>query len=149
MKKQLIKEAFRFQQIAGLKPINEFNSFFEADADEEDDIEDDKPEIRKDAPDASLDVADPEDLEKGVTAAQLGGEDSSIKGMRSVAEKLAFFKGTKDRLFSLYKAGILDKDAYIDQLTKAEIDGKPVNIQQQIKRLEAMINKDLTIGDED
>ena len=139
MSKQQINEAFRLQQIAGLKPINEFNSFFEADAEEEDEVEDDKPEVRKDAPDASLDVADPEDLEKGVTAAQLGGEDKGIKSMRTAAEKLAFLKGQKDILFQQYKKDG-NKDAYVKAV---------MPIQNQIKQLEAKVNKDLTIGDEE
>ena len=135
MSKKLINEAFRFQQIAGLRPINEFSSFFEADTDEEDDdLEDDKPEIRKDAPDASLDIADPEDLEKGITAAQMGGEDKGIKSMRSAAEKLAYYKGQKDVLFGQFKSGGLGKDAYVKQV---------MPIQTQIKQLEKTINKPL------
>lgn len=139
MSKQPINEAFRLQQIAGLRPINEFNSFLEADTEEDDAEEDSKPEIRKDAPDASLDVADPEDLEKGVTAAQLGGEDKGIKSMRSLAEKLAFLKGQKDVLFQQYKKDN-NKDAYVKAV---------MPIQNQIKQLEAKVNKDLTIGDEE
>lgn len=134
MSKQLIKEAFRFQQIAGLRPINEFNSFSEADTEGEDEEEDDKPEIRKDAPDASLDIADPEDLEKGITAAQIGGEDKGIKSMRSAAEKLAYYKGQKDVLFGQFKSGGLGKDAYVKQV---------LPIQNQIKQLEKTINKPL------
>ena len=134
MSKKLINEAFRLQQIAGLRPINEFNSFFEADAEEGEDEEDDKPEIRKDAPDASLDVADPEDLEKGITAAQMGGEDKGIKSMRSAAEKLAYLKGQKDVLFGQFKSGGLGKDVYVKHV---------LPIQNQIKQPEKTINKPL------
>jgi len=122
---------------------------YEADTEEDDDTEEDKPEIRRDAPDASLDVTDPEDLEKKVTAAQIGGEDKGIKSMRSAAEKLAFYKGVKAGLFQSYKDGDIDQATYVDRLTKAKIDGAVVNIQNQIKQLEAKVNKDLTIGDEE
>lgn len=108
----------------------------EADDPEEEDIdpEDDKPKIGKYAPDASLDVADPEDLEKGITAAQLGAEDSGIRSMKSAAEKLAFLKGQKDALFRQYKKGALGKDAYVKAV---------LPIQTQIKKYESDINKPL------
>ena len=134
MSKKLINESFRLQQIAGLRPVNELNSFFEADTEEDDDTEEDKPEIRRDAPDASLDVADSEDLEKKLTAAQMGGEDKGIKSMRSAAEKLAYYKGQKDVLFGQFKSGGLGKDAYVKQV---------MPIQTQIKQLEKTINKPL------
>jgi hypothetical protein len=112
------------------------------DAEEDDDTEEDKPEIRRDAPDASLDVTDTEDLEKKVTAAQIGREDKGIKSMRSAAEKLAFYKGQKDVLFGQFKSGGLGKDAYVKQV---------MPIQTQIKQLEKTINKPLmgTDGDEE
>ena len=106
---------------------------YEVDTDE-DEEEDDKPEVRKDAPDASLDIPDTEDLEKGITAAQMGGEDKGIKSMRSAAEKLAYYKGQKDILFGQYKSKVLDQNAYVKQV---------MPIQTQIKQLEKTINKPL------
>ena len=119
MTKKLINEAERMQKLAGL-----IKEDYNLDTEEDDEIEDD-------APDSNLDV---EDLEKGITATQLGGEDRGIKSMRSAAEQLAFLKGQKDILFTQYKKGSLPKDSYINQV---------MPIQTKIKQLDKTINKPL------
>lgn len=141
MSKELLKEAFRFQQIAGLRPINEFNGFYEADAEEEDlDPEEDKPEVRKDAPDPSLDTADPEDLASKVSAKDIAAADKGISKMTNDVERLRYLQGQKDSLVKMYKSGTIGIDNYKKMIG---------TIPQEIKKLEAKLNRDLTIGDED
>jgi hypothetical protein len=137
MSKKLLEEVFRFQQIAGIaavgSPIREF---------EEDEIEtdDDQPDIRKDAPDASLDVADPEDLEKKMSKADIAAADKGISKMTSDVEKLRHLQGQKDAFVKMYRDGAVNIEQYKKMIG---------NIPQEIKRLEAKLNKDLTVGDEE
>lgn len=144
MKNQLIKEARRFQQIAGLRPINEFSSFFEADDTEEvadGEVETDQPETRKDAPDDSLDVAAPEDLEKNVSKADMAAADKDFSKITNDVEKLRHLQGQLSAFLKMYKSGDIES---IEQYKK--MIG---TIPQDIKKLEAKLNKDLTAGDDE
>lgn len=137
MSKKLLEEIFRFQQIAGLTPVGSLVREVE---EEEDEMEDEKPEVRKDAPDASLDVADPEDLEKSASKADIAAADKGISKMTSDVEKLRHLQGQKDAFVKMFKSGAMDIEQYRKMIG---------NIPQEIKRLEAKLNKDLTTGDDE
>jgi hypothetical protein len=137
MSKKLLEEIFRFQQIAGLTPVG--NLVREAE-EEEEEMEDEKPEVRKDAPDASLDVADPEDLEKNVSKADIAAADKDMSKISNDVEKLRHLQGQKDAFIKMFKSGAMDIEQYKKMIG---------NIPQEIKRLEAKLNKDLTMGDDE
>ena len=137
MSKKLLEEVFRFQQIAGLAPAGSLVREVE---EEEDEMEDEKPEVRKDAPDASLDVADPEDTAKKMSSADMAAAGKEFGKIINDVEKLRHLQGQKDAFVKMFKSGTIDIEQYKQMIG---------NIPQEIKRLEAKLNKDLTTGDDE
>lgn len=147
MAKQLIKEAYRMQQLAGLinenyvdlMPIN--SPFMEGTEDDDtDDLESDEEELdyfsnkpgKKDEFDTDDDI---EPAAKDVTAG-----DAIAKSAGGKQGKLDMLMKQKDAILNKFKSGEITIDQY-----KAEIGDIPM----QIKQLQADIDRDLTIDDED
>jgi len=124
-KQELIKEAFKLQQLAGIKSLYEFESdHIEEVMEDDDDVVDswDKPED------------DGEDYEK----------EPSIKDIKTVEKKaggkqakLARLIQQKDAILAKFKSGEISIGEY-----KEEIG----NIPQQIKNLQADIEKSMGMG---
>lgn len=139
MSKQLIKEAKRMQQLAGiinenfvgLTPIN--SPLHE---DEEDDMEDtDEEEYDFNAPGKTDEFDTDDDIEP--TAKDI----KSVKGIQDPRIELASLIQTKDELIGMLKSG---------ELTPAEYKIKIGDIPQRIKNIRQQLDAELDIsGDED
>lgn len=157
MAKQLIKEAFRMQQLAGL--INEnyvdlgaINSpFMEAKEDDDmDDFESDEeePDYFSNKPGKKDEFDTDDDIEPAAKDVTAGDDLAKLTGGKQA--KLNALTKIKDELFAKWKNKELSTDEYVQKLTKHKTkDGKEINIQQQIKNLQADIDRDLSIDDEE
>jgi hypothetical protein len=182
MAKQLIKEAYRMQQLAGLinenyvdlMPIN--SPFMESeDDDDTDDVESDEVEYDFTSPGKKDEFDTDDDIEP--TSKDVKAGDTLAMTAGSKQGKLNKLTKTKDELLSMWKSGELTTAEYKDiitnypikdeflskwksgELTTAEYKdiitnyriqgGKTVNVVMQIKQLQADIDRDLTVDDED
>jgi len=128
MKKELIKEAFRLQQLAGLTPINTINEDMEDDNEEMYDDEDTDTWNKPDEFDSMDDEKEPTTKDIKANTGVMPSND-----LTSLISK-------KDELLKKLKSGEISIMQY-----KSEIG----DIPQRIKALQAAMDKDLSIDDED
>jgi hypothetical protein len=123
-KQELIKEAFKLQQLAGIKSLYEFESDHMKEAMDDDDVADswDKPED------------DGEDYEKEPSMKDIKTVEKKAGGKQA---KLARLIQQKDAILAKFKSGEISIGEY-----KEEIG----NIPQQIKNLQADIEKSMGMG---
>ena len=163
MAKQLIKEAYRMQQLAGLinenyvdlRPIN--SPFMENDDDDSDDVESSEVEYDFTSP-GKKDEFDPED-DIEPTSKDVKAGDALAKTAGGKQGKFNAFIALKDKFLNQWKSGDYDKAAKKLNMSKApgepEIKASDIykqaigDIPMQIKQLQADIDSDLTIDDED
>lgn len=146
MAKQLIKEAYRMQQLAGLinenyvdlAPIN--SPFMESDDDDDDtdDVESDEVEYDFTSPGTKDEFDTDDDIEP--TSKDVKAGDALAKTAGGKQGKLNMLMKQKDTILGKFKSGQITIDQY-----KAEIGDIPM----QIKQLQADIDRDLTVDDED
>lgn len=147
MAKQFIKEAYRMQQLAGiinenfvgLTPIN--NPLFEDDDEDDDDTGDSgEGDYDFNAP-GKRDEFDTDDIEEP-TAKDIKGGDSAATRALTTQEKLNKLKAERDEILAQWK----DPG---NKMTVSQFKIKMGDRPQQIKNLEAELNKDLATDYED
>lgn len=152
MKKTLLEEAFRFQQIAGLAPIGGVvREIMEEPAEEEEEGED-TPETRADAPDASLDVPDPEDMAAKISARDIAAIEKQglPTGLRTLEIMLVKLKAEKkakeqDRLgeFQRYKG---KGDVAMSAYKKLQVHQEIIELTNKIQAVEKKIAQEMMRG---
>lgn len=156
MAKQLIKEAYRMQQLAGLinenyvdlAPIN--SPFMESDDDDDDtdDVESDEVEYDFTSPGKKDEFDTDDDIEP--TSKDVKAGDTLAMTAGSKQGKLNMLTKIKDELLRKWKSGELTTAEYKDMITNYPIQGgKTIDVVMQIKQLQADIDRDLTVDDED
>jgi hypothetical protein len=156
MAKQLIKEAYRMQQLAGL--INEnyvdlmpINSPF-MEGEEEDDMEDvesDEEEYDFNAPGKKDEFDTDDDIEP--TAKDVKAGDALAKTVGGKQAKLNMLEKERDTKLNAFKAATkgLDRESPEFKMAIADYKGKIKDIPMQIQKLKAELNPDISIDDED